>query len=246
MSEIIALSAQKREGTGKGVARTLRREGNIPAIIYGGKEPEVCIATNLRDLTREYEKGHFTSKLIDLSVDGKVIRVIAKSLQIDPVSDKPLHADFLRLVKGAKVRVFVPVRFLNADKSPGLKRGGVLNAVRRDIEFLCEPDAIPHQIAVDLNDLQIGDSVHISHIKLPEGVVPTITDRDFTIATIVGRAASTGDEDGTTGGADGAEGAAGEGAADAAKAGAAKPAAGGKAAAAPAKAAPKAAAKGGK
>lgn len=234
MSETVALNAQKREGAGKGPARTLRRAGNIPAIIYGGKQPEVRISMNLRELTREYEKGHFTSKLIDLSVDGSIVRVIARSLQIDPVSDKPIHADFLRLVKGDKVRVFVPVKFINADKSPGLKRGGVLNAVRRDIEFSCEPEAIPQNIVVDLNDLQIGDSVHISHVKVPEGVTPTITDRDFTIATIVGRGASTGDEDGTTGATAGADATADASGSDSAKAPAA------------AKAAPKAPAKGGK
>jgi large subunit ribosomal protein L25 len=195
MSEVIALSAETRNETGKGVARTLRREGQIPAIIYGGKDAEICIATNLRDFSREYEKGHFTSKLIDLTVDGKVIRVIAKEVQVDPVTDKPLHADFMRLVKGSQVRVFVPVKFLNADKSPGLKRGGVLNVVRRDIELLCDSDVIPQQIIVDLNDLQIGDTVHVSHVSIPKGATPTITDRDFTIATIVGRSASTSEDE---------------------------------------------------
>lgn len=245
MSEVIALSAQTRKDAGKGVARTLRRAGKIPAIIYGGTDKEVCIETDFHEFRKEYEKGHFTSKLIDLSLDGKVQRVIARDVQVDPVTDKPLHADFMRLVKGSKVRVFVPVKFLNADKSPGLKRGGVLNAVRRDVELLCDPDVIPQQILVDLNDLQIGDSVHISHVKIPEGAAPTITDRDFTIATIVGRAAST-DDDATGAPTDGADGASEAAAGDAAKASAAggKASAGKAAAPAKAAAAPSAAPKG--
>ena len=137
MSEVIAITAETRADTGKGVARTLRREGKIPAIIYGGKQAEVRVSTNLYDFMREYSKGHLTAKLVDLTVDGKTERVITRDVQVDPVTDKPLHADFMRLVKGSKVRVFVPVKFINAEKSPGLKRGGVLNAVRRDIEFFC-------------------------------------------------------------------------------------------------------------
>lgn len=227
MLERITLTAQKRIGSGKGPARALRREGKIPAIVYGSNKEEIRIATNLRELNKQYERGHFTSKIINLDIDGTVIQVLPKQVQIDPVTDAPIHIDFYRVEKDSKIKVLVAVEFINADKSPGLKRGGVLNIVRRDVEFLAPIDSIPEKIIVDLDGKQIGETIHISHIKVPEGVVPTITDRDFTIATLVGRSASTADDEAAAGeGAAEATAEAGKPAAAAAKPGAAaKPAA---------------------
>lgn len=195
MSEKINLSAKTRQKSGKGISRALRREGDIPAIIYGGPEKEILISTNLRELAKQYEKGHFTSKVVNLNVDGNVIAVLPKQIQLDPVTDKPIHVDFYRINKDTKIRVLVAVEFINAEKSPGLKRGGVLNVVRRDIELLCSTDSIPEKVTIDLNGLQIGESIHVSHVHIPTGATPTITDRDFTIATIVGRTSSTTDDE---------------------------------------------------
>ncbi len=194
MSEILTLTAQTRDVSGKGPARTLRRAGRIPAIIYGKNSQEIRISTDLKELTTQYEKGHFTSKVMDISIDGNVIRVLPRDVQLDPVSDVPLHVDFLRINQGEQVSVMVGVRFINAEKSPGLKRGGVLNIVRRDIELICDVDKIPEKIVIDLGELQIGDTVHISHVALPQGTSPAIKNRDFTIATVVGRTESTEDE----------------------------------------------------
>ncbi len=190
MSEAVTLKAEKREGAGKGAARSLRREGQVPAIIYGGKGDEIRISTGQKELVKEYERGHFTSKVIELEVAGKKERVLPRQIQLHPVTDVPLHVDFMRVTEKTKIVVQVPVRFLNADKSPGIKRGGVLNVVRRDIELLCTAANIPSEIVADLDGMQIGESVHVSSVSIPEGAVPTITDRDFTIATIVGRGAA--------------------------------------------------------
>ncbi|MDB2414480.1 50S ribosomal protein L25/general stress protein Ctc [Rickettsiales bacterium] len=190
MSEVLKLEANARDGVGKGVSRALRREGRIPAIIYGGKEKgETKISLPFKEVFVEYNKGHFTSKLVDLEIGKETLRVLPREVQIHPVTDAPLHVDFIRLEKGAKVNVFVQVVFINKDTCPGIRRGGVLNIVRRDIELVCDVDAIPQKLVVDLNGRAIGDSIHLSHIKLPEGVVPVINDRDFTVATIVGRTA---------------------------------------------------------
>lgn len=187
MSQVLSLSAETREGTGKGVARSLRREGKIPGIIYGGNGGEIAIATSFNDLNKEYLKGHFTSKVVELDVDGKTQRVLPRDVQVHPVTDFPLHVDFQRLEEGKKIEVGVPVIFKNAERSPGLKRGGVLNIVRRDIQLLCEPDKVPSRLVFDLQGLQIGQSLHVSNVSIPDGCEPTITDRDFTIATITGR-----------------------------------------------------------
>lgn len=185
--QVIALKAGTREKAGKGDARALRREGNIPAIIYGGKKGEQSIFINAKDFVREYGKGNFTSKLVDITVGKDTIRVLPRDVQVDPVSDFPLHADFMRLEKDSQVLVKVKVRFINADKSPGIKRGGVLNIVRRYVDFICDVEHIPETITVDLAGASIGQSIHISHIELPKGARPAITDRDFTVATIAGR-----------------------------------------------------------
>jgi large subunit ribosomal protein L25 len=189
MAEAIELKAWARDRSGKGGARAVRREGRIPGTLYGDKQKPETISVDYRAINQQMHTGHFQSTIFVLDVEGKKTRVIPRAVQLDPIRDFPIHVDFLRLGKDALVTVDVPVRFLNEAASPGLKRGGVLNIVRHEIAVRCPPDLIPDHFEVDLTGLEIGDSVHISAIKLPEGVRPTITDRDFTVATIVGRAA---------------------------------------------------------
>jgi large subunit ribosomal protein L25 len=188
MSAVVGtISAELRDNTGKGVARTLRRDGRIPAIIYGGGKKDVKISLNVKELATENNRGHFTSKIYVLDTGKEKFRVLPMDIQLHPVTDVPEHADFLHVEPGSEIRVKVKVLFRNADKSPGIKRGGVLNIIRHDVELYCIENKIPKKLEVDLSGLQIGDSVHISSITLPEGARPTITNRDFTIATIVGR-----------------------------------------------------------
>ena len=185
MSEALTLPAELRERAGKGASRELRRNGRVPAVIYGGKEEPTAIHIEERALLRQLGTGHFMNSIVMVEVEGKAVRTIPKDVALHPVSDRPLHADFLRLAKDAKITVAVPVSFTNEDDSPGLKKGGVLNVVRHDLELICESDKIPDEIALDVTGLDIGDSIHISHVSLPEGSTSAITDRDFTIATIV-------------------------------------------------------------
>ena len=185
MSEALTLAAEARERAGKGASRALRREGRVPAVVYGGKEAPLGIHVEERELRRLLGTGHFTNSIVMVEVGGAAVRTLPKDVHFDPVSDRPLHVDFLRLAKDAKVEVAVPVRFVNEDDSPGLKRGGVLNVVRHDLQLLCEADKIPEDIEIDVTGLDLGDSIHISQVKLPDGSVSAITDRDFTIATIV-------------------------------------------------------------
>ncbi len=189
MAEAVELKAWARGRSGKGGARAARREGRIPGILYGDKKDPETISVDYRAITQQLLTGHFQSTIFTLNVDGAKTRVIPRAVQLDPIRDFPIHVDFLRLAKDALVTVEVPVRFFNEAASPGLKRGGVLNIVRHEIPVRCPADAIPDHFEVDLAGLEIGDSVHISAVKLPEGVRPTITERDFTVATIVGRAA---------------------------------------------------------
>lgn len=184
MSDIISITADKREWAGKGVARALRREGLVPAVIYGDNKDPEGITLSRKDFTRLYNTGRLMSTLLDIEIDGKKSRVITRDLQLHPVRDDIMHADFLRLGKGSKIAVEVQVVFLNDETSPGLKSGGVLNVVRYTVELNCPADAIPESIEIDLGELQVGDSAHISDVKLPDGVEPVISDRDFTIATI--------------------------------------------------------------
>jgi large subunit ribosomal protein L25 len=185
MSEALTLPAELRERAGKGASRELRREGRVPAVIYGGKEEPLAIHVEAKELARQLGSGHFMNSIVMIAVGGKTVRVLPKDVALHPVSDRPLHADFLRLAKDAKIQVAVPVVFVNEDDSPGLKKGGVLNVVRHDLELVCESDKIPDEIALDVTGLDIGDSIHISHVSLPAGSESAITDRDFTIATIV-------------------------------------------------------------
>lgn len=184
MADITQLSASARPNAGKGAARAVRREGRVPAVIYGDKKDPETISLDFNTLTKLVNTGTFLSTLIEIEVEGKTTRVIPRDLQLDVVRDFPLHVDFLRLGKGAKIAVEVPCNFLNEEESPGLKQGGVLNVVRYTLELVCPATAIPESIDIDLTGLELGDGVHISSVTLPEGVTPTITDRDFTIATI--------------------------------------------------------------
>ena len=185
MSDALTLPAEPRERAGKGASRELRRNGRVPAVIYGGKQEPTSVHIEERELRRQLGTGHFMNSIVMVEVDGKPIRTIPKDVALHPVTDRPLHVDFLRLSKDAKITVQVPVVFVNEEASPGLKKGGVLNIVRHELELVCESDKIPDDIQLDVTGLDIGDSIHISHVTLPEGSVSAITDRDFTIATVV-------------------------------------------------------------
>ena len=184
MSQTYELKAEARERVGKGSARALRRNGKVPAVIYGDKQSPLSIALSYKEVYYKIHGGGFMTTVATIDVDGKKIQVLPKDYQLDPVRDFPLHVDFLRVGKDTVVTVEIPVRFVNEDKSVGLKRGGVLNTVRHEIEATAPATSIPDAIEVDLAGTDLGDSIHISAVKLPEGVNPTITDRDFTIATI--------------------------------------------------------------
>lgn len=203
MAKTVALSAQLREAAGKGAARRERREGRIPAVIYGDKQEPVSISFERVEFERKLD-SHFFTHLFEITVGETVHTVVARDLQMDPVRDFPIHVDLLRVTGDAVVTINVPVEFLNADKAPGLKRGGVLNVVRHDVEVYCLADNIPEKIVVDLAGRQIGDSIHISAVTLPQGVRPTI-DRDFTIATIAAPTVATEASEAETGAAEAAE-----------------------------------------
>lgn len=185
MAEMKVLSAQARDGVGKGAAREMRRQGLVPAVIYGDKKPPVTVAIPYKDAHKNIYAGGFLSRVIELDVDGTKHRVIPRAYQLDPVKDFPIHIDFLRVGANSTLTVEVPVHFINEELSPGLKRGGTLNVVRHNVEVSAPANAIPDAIVVDLADTEIGDSLHISSVKLPKNITPVITDRDFTIATIV-------------------------------------------------------------
>lgn len=184
MSETLTLSAELRERAGKGASRVLRREGRTPAVIYGGNQDPVAIHIEEKALAKALGTGHFFNAIVELTVDGKTVRTLAKDVAFHPVSDRPQHADFLRVSANAEVHVNVPVVFQNEESAPGIKQGGVLNVVRHELELVCEASKIPDEIVVDLAGLEVGDSVHISAVTLPAGTRSAITDRDFTIATI--------------------------------------------------------------
>jgi large subunit ribosomal protein L25 len=188
MSEAYELKAEARERVGKGSAREIRRNGKVPAVIYGDKQAPVSITLDYKTLYYKIHGGGFKTTIANILLDGKSIQVLPKDFQLDPVTDRPVHVDFLRISAKSVVNVHVPIHFHNEDASPGIKRGGVLNIVRHDVELHAPANAIPDAIDIDLTGLQIGDSVHISAVTLPKGVTPVIQDRDFTIATIVGHA----------------------------------------------------------
>ena len=185
MSDALTLPAEARERAGKGASRHLRREGRVPAVIYGGKDEPVMIHVEAKELVRQLMTGHFMNSIVEIDLGGKSIRTLPKDVALDPVRDAPIHVDFLRLAKGGKIDVSVPVVFRNEEQSPGLKKGGVLNVVRHELELVCENDKIPSEIEIDVTGKDVGDSIHISEVTLPEGSESAITDRDFTIATLV-------------------------------------------------------------
>ena len=185
MTDITVLTANAREKVGKGSAREARRQGNIPAVIYGDKKSPIPIVLEKKILERQLSTGGFFNTLFDIDINGELSRVLPRDVQLHPVTDVPEHVDFLRVSAATKVSVEVPVEFIGDDVSPGIKSGGVLNVVRYSVEVSCTPDLIPSNLLLDLSSAEIGDSLHISAVNLPEGVTPTISDRDFTIATIV-------------------------------------------------------------
>jgi large subunit ribosomal protein L25 len=189
MPEIISLSAEPRERAGKGASRATRRGGRVPGIIYGdGKEP-MQISLEPRELSRAVGRAGFFATLVDVSVGGTVHRTLAREVQAHPISDAPLHVDFMRVGAGARVTVSVPVTFINQDRAPGLRRGGILNIIRHNIDVACSVDAIPDRLTVDLDGLEIGESVHIEAISMPEGVRSALGSRDSTVATIAASSA---------------------------------------------------------
>ena len=185
MSEQLTLTAEARDRAGKGASRLLRREGRVPAVVYGQKQEPLSIHLDEKSLMKMLSTGHFMNSVIMVDVGGKANRTLPKAVDFHPVSSRPIHVDFLRISEHTKVTVAVPVRFDNEEASPGLKRGGVLNVVQHELELTCDAASIPEEIHIDLTGLEIGDSIHISNVNLPDGVTPAIDDRDFTVATIV-------------------------------------------------------------
>lgn len=183
MSKSYELKAEARTLAGKGSARAVRRNGRVPAVIYGDKQAPISISLDYKEIYYKIHGGGFLHTVATIEVDGQKIRVLPKDYQLDPVKDFPTHVDFLRVSANSRLKVEIPVHFINQDISVGLKRGGILNIVRHEVEFMCPVDAIPDFIEVDLAKVDVGHSVHISAVKLPEGVKPVI-ERDFTIATI--------------------------------------------------------------
>ena len=181
----VVLDVTVREGTGTGAAREARRNGLVPGVVYGGDEAAVPVSVKMNEVLRALNSGQFLGSMIELSHEGKTQKVFTKDVQFHPVTDFPVHVDFYRVTNKTLIDVEVPVNFVGESDSPGMKRGGVLNVVRYAIEVKCPAGDIPEGFEADLSGLEIGDALNISDIKLPEGVKPTITDRDFTIATVV-------------------------------------------------------------
>jgi large subunit ribosomal protein L25 len=185
MSEQLTLSAETRDRAGKGASRHLRREGRVPAVVYGNNEEALSIHLEEKALVKALSTGHFMNSVVMIDAGAAPVRTLPKDVQFHPVTDRPLHVDFLRISEHAKVHVDVPIHFVDEDKSKGIKRGGVLNQVRHELELICDAAEIPEEIVVSLAGMDIGDSPHISQVTLPKGTESAITDRDFTIATIV-------------------------------------------------------------
>lgn len=185
MSDQLTLTAETRERAGKGASRDLRRNGRVPAVVYGGNEEPLMIHVEEKLLMKQLMTGHFMNSVVMIEVGGKTVRTLPKDVAFHPVKDRPIHADFLRISKDAKVHVEVPVVFANEEASPGLKRGGVLNIVRHEVEVTCGADNIPEHLTISCEGFDVGASIHISAVTMPAGVQPTIADRDFTVATIV-------------------------------------------------------------
>ena len=180
-----SLEASIRNTKSRGEVNALRQDGKVPAIVYGGTEENQKVSLSKKEVKFLINQENFLSNIITLNIDGNSIRVLPREVSYDTLSDEPIHIDFLRIVKGAKIIIEIPVKFINNEKSPGLKKGGVLNIVRRKIELKCATENVPNELVVDLEGLEIGTSIKISAISLPENVKPTIQGRDFVIATVV-------------------------------------------------------------
>lgn len=190
MSDVDVIAAESRSDLGRGASRAARRSGRVPGVVYGAGKNTVSVSVDRHALNRELHRGGFYTRLYSLKLDGGTEQVLPRDVQVHPVTDVPLHVDFLRLAADTTIRLEIPVHFENDEEAPGIKRGGVLNVVRHEIEVECRADAIPESFTADLTGLDIGDAIRISDITLPEGVEPVITDRDFTIATIAASSAA--------------------------------------------------------
>jgi large subunit ribosomal protein L25 len=195
MSEQLTLPAEARDRAGKGASRALRREGRVPAVVYGEKKEPLSIHVEEKLLSKMLSTGHFMNSVIMIDVAGKPTRTLPKAVDFHPVTSRPVHVDFLRISEHTKVTVAVPVRFDNEEASPGLKRGGVLNVVQHELQIVCDAAHIPEEIHIPLDGLEIGDTVHISEVKLPDGVKPANEDEDFTVATVVAPSAMKAEEE---------------------------------------------------
>ena len=195
MSEQLTLPAEARDRAGKGASRTLRRDGRVPAVVYGEKQEPLSIHVEEKLLAKMLSTGHFMNSVVMIDFKGKAHRTLPKAVDFHPVSSRPIHVDFLRIGEHTKVTVGVPVRFDNEEDSPGLKRGGVLNVVQHELQLVCDAAHIPDEIHIDLTGLEIGDTVHISQVRLPEGVKPANEDDDFTVATVVAPSAMKAEEE---------------------------------------------------
>ena len=198
MSEQLTLPAETRDRAGKGASRELRRDGRVPAVVYGDKKEPMSVHVEEKALAKALSTGHFMNTVVMIDVGGKAHRTLPKDVQFHPVTSRPIHVDFLRIGAHSTVTVAVPVRFDNEEASPGLKRGGVLNVVQHEVELVCDASEIPDELHIDLTGLEIGDSIHISAVKLPKGAKPAIEDRDFTVATVVAPSAMKSEEGDTT------------------------------------------------
>jgi large subunit ribosomal protein L25 len=195
MSDQLTLPAEPRDRAGKGASRALRREGRVPAVVYGEKKEPLSIHVEEKLLSKMLHTGHFMNSVVMIDYQGKPHRTLPKAIDFHPVTSRPIHVDFLRIGEHTKVHVAVPVRFDNEEASPGLKRGGVLNVVSHELELVCDAASIPNEIHIALDGLDIGDSIHIGQVNLPEGVTPANTDEDFTVATIVAPSAMKAEEE---------------------------------------------------
>jgi large subunit ribosomal protein L25 len=243
MAETTTLRAEPRDRAGKGAARAARRSGRVPGVLYGEGKPATLISLDPKELAKEVQRPGFFARLLNVQLDGTTHRTLPRDVQLDPINDHPIHVDFLRVSAGTKITVAVPVKFTNAETSPGIRRGGMLNIARHAIDLVCPVENIPDVLTISLEGMEIGDSIHITAVKLPEGTRPTIT-RNFTVASIAAPTAVRDEQVAAIAAAKAAEAAAaapaeGEAAAGAAPAGGAAPAAGAAAPAAGAKPAAK-------
>ena len=197
MSDQLTLPAEARDRAGKGASRALRREGRVPAVVYGEKKEPLSIHVEEKLLSRMLSTGHFMNSVVMIDFEGKPNRTLPKAIDFHPVTSRPIHVDVLRIGEHTKVHVAIPMRFDNEEQSPGLKKGGVLNVVVHELEIVCDAASIPNEIHIPLDGLEIGDSIHIGQVKLPDGVVPANTDEDFTVATIVAPSAMKAEEEET-------------------------------------------------